>query len=373
MADISIEHVRKAYGAVTVLHDFDLHIEDGEFVVFVGPSGCGKSTMLKIIAGLEDATEGRILIGGSDVTDRPPGERDIAMVFQNYALYPHLTVGGNMGFGLKMRGAPTAEIKRRVNEAAALLGVDHLLDRRPRQLSGGQRQRVALGRAIVREPKAFLMDEPLSNLDAKLRVQMRAEISALHRRLNVTTVYVTHDQTEAMTMADRIVILRDGMIQQIADPDTMFHRPANLFVASFIGSPGMNLLSVKPVIEGGSVLVDLFGTRVALPVDPSRIERLDGGPLALGLRPEHVKAGPGGVSFTQAPTMVESLGSEKYVYVSVPPENRLDVTDLGDGRRAEVFITRLIEPGEIQPGTKLSFSFDPARLHMFDVGTGEAL
>jgi len=370
MAEINIEHVRKTYGALTVLHDFDLAIEDGEFVVFVGPSGCGKSTMLKIIAGLEDATEGRIVIGGRDVTDRPPGERDIAMVFQNYALYPHLTVRRNMGFGLKMRGAPAAEIDKRVGEAATLLGVDHLLERRPRQLSGGQRQRVALGRAIVREPHAFLMDEPLSNLDAKLRVQMRAEISALHQRLNVTTIYVTHDQTEAMTMADRIVIMRDGAIQQIADPDTMFHKPANLFVASFIGSPGMNLLTVQPVVDESGVHAELFGVKVRLPVDPARIR---GESLVIGLRPEHVKAEPGPVSFTVQPSLVESLGSEKYAYIPVPPANRLDVNELSDGRRAEIFVARLVEPGDLRMGAPLTLSFDPARLHLFDAGTGQAL
>jgi len=370
MADIRIEHVRKSYGALTVLHDFDLAIEDGEFVVFVGPSGCGKSTMLKILAGLEDATEGRILIGGRDVTDRPPGERDIAMVFQNYALYPHLTVRGNMGFGLKMRGAPKEEIDRRVTEAAKLLGVDHLLDRRPKQLSGGQRQRVALGRAIVREPQGFLMDEPLSNLDAKLRVQMRAEISALHQRLNVTTIYVTHDQTEAMTMADRIVIMRDGTIQQIADPDTMFHNPANLFVASFIGSPGMNLMSVTPQVDESGVHVKLFGTRVDLPIEASRAEKR---PLVLGLRPEHVTATPGPVSVTVEPSLVESLGSEKYVYVPMPEENRLDGHELGDGRRAEQFVVRLAEPGPLKTGEPLTLSFDPTRLHLFDAASGEAL
>ncbi len=233
MAEIVIDRVRKSYGPLTVLKDFSLHVADGEFVVLVGPSGCGKSTMLKILAGLEEATSGTIRIGGREVTDLAPGDRDIAMVFQNYALYPHLTVAANMGFGLKMRGTPAAEITRRVQEAARILDVEHLLERRPRQLSGGQRQRVALGRAIVREPQAFLMDEPLSNLDAKLRVHMRAEIGALHQRLGVTTIYVTHDQIEAMTMANRIVIMRDGEIQQIADPETMFEQPANLFVAGF--------------------------------------------------------------------------------------------------------------------------------------------
>ena len=228
MADIRIDdHAARPMARSPSLKDFSLDIADGEFVVLVGPSGCGKSTMLKILAGLEPASSGRIFIGERDVTDLAPGDRDIAMVFQNYALYPHLTVRRNIGFGLKMRGTPAAEIERRVEAAAKILGIDHLLDRRPKALSGGQRQRVALGRAIVREPQAFLMDEPLSNLDAKLRVQMRTEISALHKRLGVTTVYVTHDQTEAMTMADRIVIMRDGEIQQIGSPADMFGRPSN--------------------------------------------------------------------------------------------------------------------------------------------------
>ena len=266
MAGIRIENVRKSYGSITVVKDFSLDVADGEFVVLVGPSGCGKSTMLKILAGLEPASAGRVLIGGRDVTDLAPGDRDIAMVFQNYALYPHLTVRKNMGFGLKMRGMAAAEIERRVQQAAKILAVEHLLDRRPKALSGGQRQRVALGRAIVREPQAFLMDEPLSNLDAKLRVHTRAEISALHKRLGVTTIYVTHDQIEAMTMADRIVIMRDGEIQQIADPDTMFARPANLFVASFIGSPGMNILKAIPSIEGMAASARVFGREFRLPV-----------------------------------------------------------------------------------------------------------
>ncbi len=366
MASISIDRIRKSYGPLDVLKDFSLEIADGEFVVLVGPSGCGKSTMLKILAGLEEATSGTIRLGERDVTDLAPGDRDIAMVFQNYALYPHLTVAKNMGFGLKMRRTPAAEIDRRVAEAANILDVAHLLERRPRQLSGGQRQRVALGRAIVREPQAFLMDEPLSNLDAKLRVHMRAEIGALHQRLGVTTIYVTHDQIEAMTMANRIVIMKDGVVQQIADSDTMFERPVNLFVASFIGSPGMNFLAGQPAGEGH---FRLLGQAVSLPHLSS------GKPLILGLRPEHIALGAGPVCFEVFPSLVESLGSEKYVYFDAPDENR--VTGLTprteEERRGDRLIARLINAGPVKVGEPLMLSFDPARLHVFDPATGQAL
>jgi multiple sugar transport system ATP-binding protein len=376
MAGIRIENVRKSYGALTVVKDFSLDIADGEFVVLVGPSGCGKSTMLKILAGLEPASSGRVLIGGRDVTDLAPGDRDIAMVFQNYALYPHLTVRKNIGFGLKMRRMPAAEIERRVQDAAEILAIEHLLDRRPKALSGGQRQRVALGRAIVREPQAFLMDEPLSNLDAKLRVQMRAEIGALHQRLGVTTIYVTHDQIEAMTMADRIVIMQDGEIQQIADPDTMFARPANLFVANFIGSPGMNILKVVPSLEGSAAVARVFGRDVQLPVTSDRVGAMAGRPLLLGLRPEHITAGPGPVTFDVTPRLVESLGSEKYIYVDVPPENRTQTTRAhrGDEGRGDALIARLINPpGEASFYGPITLSFDPARLHLFDAETQRAV
>jgi multiple sugar transport system ATP-binding protein len=372
MAGIRIDHVRKSYGPLAVLKDFTLEIADGEFIVFVGPSGCGKSTMLKILAGLEEASAGKVFIGDREVTDLAPGDRDIAMVFQNYALYPHLTVAKNMGFGLKMRGMPAAEIDRRVQEAACILGVEHLLDRRPRALSGGQRQRVALGRAIVREPQAFLMDEPLSNLDAKLRVHMRAEISALHKRLGVTTIYVTHDQIEAMTMADRIVIMRDGEIQQIAAPDTMFAKPVNLFVAGFIGSPGMNFLKGAVTRNGSGPQLRLFGRDVQLPHAAALANR----DIIVGLRPEHVVAGQGPVSFEVRPRLVESLGSEKYVYCDIPAENRTDVaraTGAEDERRGDAFIARLINAGEIPLGEPVTLSFDPRQLHLFDATTGQAV
>ncbi len=364
MADIVIDRVRKSYGALTVLKDFSIEVADGEFVVLVGPSGCGKSTMLKILAGLEEASAGTIRIGGRDVTDLAPGDRDIAMVFQNHALYPHLTVASNMGFGLKMRGTPAAEINRRVQDAARILDVEHLLGRRPRQLSGGQRQRVALGRAIVREPQAFLMDEPLSNLDAKLRVHMRAEIGALHQRLGVTTIYVTHDQIEAMTMANRIVIMRDGEIQQIADPETMFERPANLFVAGFIGSPGMNFLTA----EACNGQVQLFG-------QPVPVTAAAAGPVTIGLRPEHLEAGRGAVTFEARPVLVESLGSEKYLYFEAPeanrPPRRLARGD--EDHRGDRLIARLMNAGPVAVGHPMTLSFDPSRLHVFDPASGRAI
>jgi multiple sugar transport system ATP-binding protein len=369
MAGIRIDNVRKSYGPVDVLKGFSLDIRDGEFVVMVGPSGCGKSTMLKILAGLEPASSGTIHIGTRDVTDVAPGARDIAMVFQNYALYPHLSVAKNMGFGLKMRGMPKPEIERRVRDAARILDVEHLLDRRPRQLSGGQRQRVALGRAIVREPQAFLMDEPLSNLDAKLRVHMRAEISALHKRLGVTTIYVTHDQVEAMTMADRIVLMRDGEIQQIADPDTMYARPANLFVAGFIGAPGMNFLSAR---RTGEDRVALFGQDIVLP----RLRGASGDGVVLGLRPEAIGLQGGSVAFGATSMLVESLGSDKYVHVGIPEENRPPRSVLSgqdQARRGDALIARLINPGPIAEGETIRLSFDPADLHVFDPGTGTAL
>jgi multiple sugar transport system ATP-binding protein len=369
MARIRIDNVRKAYGPLEILKGFSLDIADGEFVVLVGPSGCGKSTMLKILAGLEDANAGSVHIGDRDVTDLAPGDRDIAMVFQNYALYPHLTVAKNMGFGLKMRGMGAQEVERRVRAAAKILEVEHLLGRRPRQLSGGQRQRVALGRAIVREPQAFLMDEPLSNLDAKLRVHMRAEISALHKRLGVTTIYVTHDQIEAMTMADRIVIMKDGEIQQIADPDTMFAKPANLFVAGFIGAPGMNFLAAKRMGDGREV--ELFGQRIQLPVTGRT-----GDSVVLGLRPERLSTAGGPVAFEAPLQLVESLGSEKYVYASVPEANRAPssaVAGFDDSRRGDALIARLINPGAIAEGGTIRLSFDPVHLHVFDPATGLAI
>jgi multiple sugar transport system ATP-binding protein len=361
MARISIRDVHKSYGALTVLKPFSLDIEDGEFVVLVGPSGCGKSTMLKILAGLEPASGGTVHIGDQDVTDTAPGDRDIAMVFQNYALYPHLTVRQNIGFGLKMRRTPSAEIARRVDEAARILEVSDYLDRRPKDLSGGQRQRVALGRAIVRQPQAFLMDEPLSNLDAKLRVHMRAEIAALHKRIGVTTVYVTHDQIEAMTMADRVVIMRGGGIQQIAPPDELFARPANLFVAGFIGSPGMNFMTATATPGR----LRLFGQDVGLRRD------LPTGEVIAGLRPEHLTLGEGPVSLRVRPVLVESLGSEKYIYFDAEGTLRADTS--GEGEKAKRLIARVPFSGQLPAGRELTLSFDPDALHLFDPVTERAL
>ncbi len=360
MARIDIENVCKSYGDIVALKPFSLSISDGEFVVLVGPSGCGKSTMLKILAGLEPASGGRIILGDNDVTDLAPGDRDVAMVFQNYALYPHLTVRQNIGFGLKMRGMKRADIDRRVEEAGRTLGVAHLLNRKPRALSGGQRQRVALGRAIVREPRAFLMDEPLSNLDAKLRVYMRAEISALHNRIGVTTVYVTHDQIEAMTMADRVVLMREGEIQQIADPDTLFLKPVNLFVAGFIGSPGMNLVSTSLESVDGRAGIKLFGSRV-----PIEGHAVDGPrPVVAGIRPEHIRLGDGPVRFTVRPTLIESLGSEKYIYFQ---DEARQVTRSGDEEdNSKGLIARVPNPGLLGAGEELLMSFDPTNLYLFD-------
>jgi multiple sugar transport system ATP-binding protein len=363
VAEIRFENVSKRYGGHAVVEDFSIAVADGEFVVLVGPSGSGKSTVLKILAGLEAASAGRVLIGGRDVTDTAPGDRDIAMVFQNYALYPHLSVRRNMGFGLKMRGTPAAEIDRRVAAAAATLGVEELLDRKPRQLSGGQRQRVALGRAIVREPQAFLMDEPLSNLDAKLRVQMRAEISALHKRLAVTTVYVTHDQIEAMTMADRIVLMRDGRIQQIGAPDALFGAPANLFVAGFIGSPGMNIVPAE-LAPGGPPVLKLLGIDVRMKRESVQAPRK----LLAGIRPEHLYLGEGGATFTAIPILVESLGSEKYVHFTLPGSAGANMLH-GD----TPMVARLMEAGAVPLSAPIQLSFDPARLHLFDASTHQAV
>ncbi|WP_313605636.1 ABC transporter ATP-binding protein [Rhizobium sp.] len=360
MANISIRNVSKSYGALNVLRPFSLEIENGEFVVLVGPSGCGKSTMLKILAGLEPATEGQIFIGDREVTDLAPGDRDIAMVFQNYALYPHLSVRQNIGFGLKMRGTDKTEIDRRVDDAARILEVTPYLDRKPKDLSGGQRQRVALGRAIVRQPQAFLMDEPLSNLDAKLRVNMRAEIGALHKRIGVTTVYVTHDQVEAMTMADRVVIMQGGIIQQIAAPDELFSNPANLFVAGFIGSPGMNFLNSE--LRDGKLTA--FGQQISLPRATS-----GQGPVVVGLRPEHLVLGDAPVTFGVKPTLVESLGSEKYVYFDAEGARIAD----GDEGKSKGLIARVSHTGSLPRDEEIRLGFDPAQLYLFDQKTGERL
>jgi multiple sugar transport system ATP-binding protein len=304
MSHVELDAITKSFGAVNVLPPLSLSIEKGEFVVLVGPSGCGKTTTLRILAGLETATSGRVRIKGRDVTEVRPGERDIAMVFQNYALYPHMTVRENIGYAMKVHGTPKAEIEARVAEAAKLLALDPYLDRKPKNLSGGQRQRVAIGRALVRQPEVFLFDEPLSNLDAKLRVEMRTEIKLLQRRLGTTAVYVTHDQVEAMTMADRVVVMRAGHIEQAADPITLYERPANRFVANFIGSPAMNFFDAR--IERGTVLL---GTqRLALPSEETR--RLgDRASVVFGIRPEHMRHSAHEASLTLTPEAIEPLGA----------------------------------------------------------------
>src|SRR4051812_42506282 len=302
MASVEIRDVKKAYGATQVIHGVSVDIQDGEFVILVGPSGCGKSTLLRMVAGLENITGGEIRIGNRVVNDVPPKERDIAMVFQNYALYPHMTVADNMAFSLKLKRAPKSEISTKVNRAAEILGLTKLLDRYPRQLSGGQRQRVAMGRAIVRDPQVFLFDEPLSNLDAKLRVAMRTEIKALHQRLKTTTVYVTHDQIEAMTMADKIVVMHDGIVEQMGAPLELYDRPANLFVAGFIGSPAMNVLEGR---IGAGCFMTPNGLELPLPTAPPNSE---GRPAFYGIRPEHFTLCDTG--FSADSIVVEPTGSE---------------------------------------------------------------
>ena len=339
MATVTIDKARKQYGAVSVLHGVSVDIEDGEFVTLVGPSGCGKSTLLRMLAGLEEISDGEIRIGGRVVNDVAPKERDIAMVFQNYALYPHMTVAENMGFALKLQGRDKETIGKQVREAADILALGSLLDRLPRQLSGGQRQRVAMGRAIVRHPQVFLFDEPLSNLDAKLRVAMRTEIKELHQRLRTTTVYVTHDQIEAMTMADKIVVMRSGKVEQIGKPLELFDRPLNTFVATFIGSPSMNLFEGK-VVDGTFVL---DGAGLPLPVG-----QRNAGAVAYGVRPEHIEIREGGVPATIV--VVEPTGSETNIIARL---GNADVTLL------------LRERVELHPGQQISIAPDLSKVHLF--------
>ncbi|KQT21674.1 MAG: ABC transporter ATP-binding protein [Bradyrhizobium sp.] len=322
MAEVALRKVVKRYDDVEAVRGIDLDIADHEFIVLVGPSGCGKSTTLRMIAGLEDISDGDIMIGGDVVNDVPPKDRDIAMVFQNYALYPHMTVAENMSFGLRLKHYPKAEIKARVTEAARLLDITDLIDRKPKQLSGGQRQRVAMGRAIVRNPKVFLFDEPLSNLDAKLRVQMRIEIKKVHQKVRTTTVYVTHDQVEAMTLADRVVVMNKGRIEQIGTPNELYHKPATRFVAGFIGSPAMNFIPCRLEDVGGTLQIRLTD-RLAFPLPPARAARYNALPrtekLLLGLRPEHLTEShahlePGVETFDTVLDVTEPMGMETLVY-----------------------------------------------------------
>jgi multiple sugar transport system ATP-binding protein len=365
MARVELRHLWKRYGDILAVEDFSLSTEDGEFIVLVGPSGCGKTTTMRVIAGLEVASEGRVLFDGQDITDELPHNRDVAMVFQNYALFPHLNVFSNMAFGMRLRKLPKAEIQERIRKTAQILGIEEILQRRPRELSGGQRQRVALGRAIVREPRVFLMDEPLSNLDAALRMEMRAEIIKLQERLAVTTFYVTHDQVEALSMGDRIVVMREGRIQQVGSPTQLYEQPENVYVASFIGSPPMNFLQGR-VEDGGVVLLaerttlsfnDGDGARAAL-------ARASGGEITVGVRPEHIvfsdRPAEGGV-FSIAGTVdtVEPLGHTTLVRAKMTSDKRLNVLVAGKVR--------------LQEGEAVYATFPPNRLYLFDRKSEQAL
>ena len=354
MATLTLSGIRKSFGGTQVLHGIDLEVAEGEMIVIVGASGCGKSTALRIVAGLESPTDGRVLIDGKDVTALEPAERDIAMVFQNYALYPHMTVFENMAYGLKIRRMPKAEIRQRVEETAALLELGPLLDRRPRQLSGGQRQRVAMGRAIVRHPKLFLFDEPLSNLDAKLRVQMRAEIKRLQRRLGVTSLFVTHDQVEAMTLGDRLVVMNRGRAAQVASPMAIFERPADTYVAGFIGSPAMNFIEATLSDGGAGAVLDHGGASLRF-TDGARPGG-DGRKVILGIRPEHlVLGGHGAMPF--ALDLAEPLGSETVLH----------------GRLADGTELTVRAPGGVPPTDGLAVAVPPAALHVFDAESGKRI
>jgi multiple sugar transport system ATP-binding protein len=365
MSSVSYRNVYKKFGDITVVTDLSMEIEDKEFVVFVGPSGCGKSTNLRMLAGLEEITQGEILIGDRVVNDVPPKDRDIAMVFQSYALYPHMSVYDNMAFGLKLRKTPKAEIDKRVKEAADILGLGPLLDRKPKALSGGQRQRVAVGRAIVREPSVFLMDEPLSNLDAKLRVTARAEISKLHQRLGTTFIYVTHDQVEAMTMGDRIAVLDDGKLMQIDSPRNLYHKPANVFVAGFIGSPSMNFFDATLIGEEGNLYVDTGDFRVPVPDDrKSAYNDYIGKEVLFGMRPEHVHAPeyapPNIVTAPMEGTVevIELLGHEQHLFLNSGRNSLVATVD-----------TRL----NVTFGNKIDLVMDMGNMHLFDKSTDQAI
>lgn len=365
MASVTYKNVYKRFGDVTVITDLNMEVADKEFVVFVGPSGCGKSTSLRMLAGLEEISEGDILIGDRVVNDVPPKDRDIAMVFQSYALYPHMSVYDNMAFGLKLRKTPKAEIDKRVKDAAAILGLDGLLDRKPKALSGGQRQRVAVGRAIVREPAVFLMDEPLSNLDAKLRVTARAEISKLHKRLGTTFIYVTHDQVEAMTMGDRIAVLADGVLQQIDTPRNLYNVPDNIFVAGFIGSPSMNFFNATLVKEEGKLVLDAGDFRVDVPEDRKSVyEGYVGKEVTFGVRPEHTHApeyAPPGIIPSPIKAnveVVELLGHELHLFCNSGKNSFVATVD-----------PRMV----VNVGNSIDLVLDMNNMHLFDKDTEKAI
>jgi multiple sugar transport system ATP-binding protein len=399
MSSVTIRGVRKKYGSMPVLHGIDLDIRDQEFVVLVGPSGCGKTTALRMVAGLEVISKGTVSIGGRVVNDVPPKERDIAMVFQNYALYPHMSVFDNMAFGLKLAKLPKDEIDDRVREAAGILGLDELLARKPAALSGGQRQRVAMGRAIVRHPQAFLMDEPLSNLDAKLRVQMRSEIARIQHDLGVTTIYVTHDQTEAMTMGDRVAVIRKGMLQQVDSPQTLYEHPVNLFVAGFIGSPAMNLFDATLAADGDGLAVEFGGFHLPVPAEVVAerpdLRRFAGRILVLGIRPEDmedaslVSDAPPERRISSTVDLREALGSDVVVHVTIaaPPAMTDDMKELASdvGQEAlehvqqqaagghTTLLARLNPRSVVGKGDRIELVVDTHRLHFFDPDDGSGI
>ncbi len=364
MAGLSLKHIYKIYsGNVTAVKDFNLEIADKEFVVFVGPSGCGKSTTLRMVAGLEEISKGDLFIGDKRVNDVAPKDRDIAMVFQNYALYPHMSVYDNMAFGLKLRKIPKAEIEKKVKEAARVLDITHLLERKPKALSGGQRQRVALGRAIVRDPQVFLLDEPLSNLDAKLRAQMRTEISKLHKKLQTTFIYVTHDQTEAMTMGTRIVVMKDGIIQQVDSPQYMYDHPLNIFVAGFIGSPQMNFMDSKCAEKDGKVIVTFGDDIITLPENDAKILKdrgYIGKEVIIGIRPEDIDddvnfmAAHKDTHVTAKVEVTELMGAETYLYLLKDKHN---------------LIIRVNGTSKAKPGDTINLALDENKIHVFDKET----
>ena len=400
MAEITLRGVTKVFADRTeAVHSLDLDVPDGKLLVLVGPSGCGKTTVLRMIAGLEDLTDGTIAIGNRVVNEVPPGDRDIAMVFQNYALYPHMTVYQNMALSLKIRKLDKDELQRRVREAAEVLRLEDLLHKRPRELSGGQRQRVAMGRAIVREPQAFLMDEPLSNLDAKLRVQMRAEILRIQQDLQVTTVYVTHDQTEAMTLGDLVVVLRKGELQQVGSPEELYERPTNLFVGGFIGSPAMNLVEATVTREGGETFVTFAGHRLRVPSEVLDARRelagYDGRNVILGIRPEDLEDAalvPGSDPVNRLPVTValrEGMGSDVFLHfpIDAPPvvteDTRELASDVGDkavqelqeqaSERRATFIARVQPESRASVGGSLELHVDTRKLYFFDQATGQSI
>jgi multiple sugar transport system ATP-binding protein len=400
MADVIFDKVEKVYdNDVHAVHDLSLEIRDGEFVVLVGPSGCGKTTALRMVAGLEEITDGKVSIGGRVVNDLTPKERDIAMVFQNYALYPHLSVSDNIGFGLRLRKTPKKVVDERVAWAAKLLGLTPYLNRRPKELSGGQRQRVAMGRAIVRQPQVFLMDEPLSNLDAKLRVQMRAEIARIQHEVGVTTIYVTHDQVEAMTMGDRVAVMRRGELQQMAEPQSLYNAPNNLFVASFIGSPAMNIVEADVVRGDGGLAVRIGEQELQVPEDVARrrpaLSGYAGRKLALGIRPEHLEDGilltNGGARLKGRVLITEALGSEILAHVEMKAtpvvtedvvegavvdeaehEIAADLLESGNGAQS-TFVGRFDPSSRVRPDDEIELVVDTEKLQFFDLETGYAI